>query len=231
MREHILQTTGLDNSSGRTLEVGCGTGAILQSLQGSSSSSLYGLDHTFKYLQETQTNTAGARLTCGDAYHLPFVSGSMDGALCHFLLLWLADPAQALGEMRRVVKSGGWIISLAEPDHSGRIDHPAALQKLGEYQTSALRQQGANPSIGRSLRGLFAQAGLQDIQAGLISGHWDNAFDVSSWQQEWETLHADLEDSLPQDELQDLKAIDRAAWQSGERILYVPTFYAWGQVP
>jgi ubiquinone/menaquinone biosynthesis C-methylase UbiE len=231
MREHILHATGLDSSSGRILEVGCGTGAILQSLAGSSSSTLYGLDHKFEYLQETQTTTAGARLTCGDAYHLPFASDSMDAALSHFLFLWLAEPMQVLREMLRVVKSGGWVIAFAEPDYSGRIDHPAALQTLGEYQSKALRQQGANPSIGRSLRGLFAQAGLQNIQAGLISGHWGTAFDAVGWQQEWETLQSDLENTIPQAELEHLKAVDLAAWQNGERILYVPTFYAWGQAP
>ena len=231
MREHILHATRLENSSGSILEVGCGTGAILQSLVGASSSALYGLDHKFEYLQETQTNIAGARLTCGDAYHLPFASDSMDGALSHFLFLWLADPLQVLLEMRRVVKSGSWLIAFAEPDHSRRIDHPKVLQSLGEYQTKALRQQGANPSIGRALRGLFAQAGLQNIQAGLISGHWGSSFDSDEWQQEWETLQSDLKNAIPHAELEHLKEVDYAAWQSGERVLFIPTFYAWGQVP
>ncbi len=172
MRAHILHATGLDSTSGRILEVGSGTGAILHSLAGSSPATLHGLDHDFAYLQEAHKNTAGAQLTCGDALRLPYASDSLDGACCHFLLLWLADPSAALTEMRRVVKSGGWVIAFAEPDHTGRIDHPAALQFLGAHQTDALHRQGTNPSIGRTLRGLFTQAGLQNVQAGLISGHW-----------------------------------------------------------
>ena len=245
MRAHILHATGLDSTPGRILEVGCGTGAILHSLANSSPAALYGLDHQFRHLQEAQTsfslrqaqrtdsktNTAGALLTCGDACHLPFAAGSLDGAVCHFLLLWLADPAQALDEMRRVIKSGGWVIAFAEPDHAGRIDYPAALGPLGACQTTALRQQGAAPAVGRSLRALFAQAGLQNIQAGLISGHWNAAFNPADWQQEWEILEADLGHIIPDAELSKLKEIDHAAWQSGERILFIPTFYAWGQVP
>jgi ubiquinone/menaquinone biosynthesis C-methylase UbiE len=231
MRTHILRATGLDSTAGRILEVGCGTGAVLHSLAESTPATLYGLDHNFSYLQEAQSNTAGTRLTCGDALRLPYAANSLDASVCHFLLLWLADPAQALQEMTRVVKTGGWVIAFAEPDHTGRIDHPAALQSLGARQTTALRQQGANPAIGRVLRGLFAQAGLQNIQAGLISGHWTAEFTPQDWQQEWDIIQADLENTLPNAELQHLKEIDRAAWQSGERILYIPTFYAWGQVP
>ena len=231
MRAHILHATGLDITSGRILEVGSGTGAILQSLAESSAATLYGLDHKFEYLQESHKNTAGARRACGDACHLPYLTNSLDGAYCHFLLLWLADPAQALQEMRRVVRRGGWVIAFAEPDHTARIDHPAALQTLGTRQTTALRQQGADPAIGRALRGLFAQAGLQNVQAGLISGHWNDAFNPADWQQEWNILQADLENTIPSAELEHLKEIDRVAWQSGERILYIPTFYAWGQVP
>ena len=231
MRAHILHATGLDSTTGRILEVGCGTGAILQSLAESSPAALVGLDHKFEYLLEAQTNTAGARLTCGDAVHLPYATDSLDGSFCHFLLLWQSDPAQALDEMRRVVKSGGWVIAFAEPDHTGRIDYPAALQNLGTRQTTALRQQGADPAIGRALRGLFARAGLQNIQSGLISGHWSAAFNPEDWQQEWKIIQADLEYTISHAELEHLKEIDHAAWQTGERILFIPTFYAWGQVP
>jgi len=231
MRSHILHATGLDSTSGQIVEVGSGTGAILHSLAGSSPATLHGLDHNFAYLQEAHNNTAGAQLTCGDALRLPYAANSLDGACCHFLLLWLADPSAALTEMRRVVKSGGWVIAFAEPDHAGRIDYPAALGPLGARQTTALRQQGAAPAVGRSLRALFAQAGLQNIQAGLISGHWNAAFNPEDWQQEWEILEADLGHIIPDAELSKLKEIDHAAWQSGERILFIPTFYAWGQVP
>ncbi len=56
-------------------------------------------------------------------------------------------------------------------------------------------------------------------------------FNHEDWQQEWEITQADLKDMIPQAELEKLKEIDFSAWQTGERILYIPTFYAWGQVP
>lgn len=231
MRDHILRATALDRMPGRVLEVGCGTGAILQSLAKTSTASTHGLDHNFTYLKQAQKNTAGTMLTCGDAYHLPFAANSLEGVLCHFLLLWLSNPDNALLEMRRVVKSGGWIIAFAEPDYTGRIDHPGEFQQLAAYQTTALRQQGANVAIGRSLRGLFHQTGLQNIQAGIISGHWQTEFDAADWQQEWKVLQTDLQDEVTDQELHKLQENDRKAWEKGQRILFIPTFYAWGQVP
>lgn len=231
MRAHILQATGLQNGNARLLEVGCGTGAILQSLQQvTTPGKLWGVDMDFTALLEAQTHAPTALLAAAEASHLPFASRSLHGVVCHFLLVWLEDPARALREMCRVVKSGGWVIAFAEPDYAARIDYPDSLQRLAAMQTAALQCQGAHCATGRSLRGLFHQIGLNNVQSGLISGHWQTAFDAEDWAQEWEVLKVDLKDQLSEEELEDLRQIDLSVWQSGERILYIPTFYAWGQV-
>ena len=232
MRAHILGQTGLDAArDARLLEVGCGTGAILQNLQTTSAGEVHGLDVSFPALCQAQSHTPQAFLTCADAHHLPYADRSLDGVICHFLILWLSRPLQALLEMRRVLKSGGWLIALAEPDYIARIDHPADLQSLGAMQNAALTRQGANIAAGRSLRGLFHQAGLNNVQAGLISGHWQSTLDQTGWEQEWQVIQADLLGHLPAAELETLRQKDHEAWLTGERILYIPTFYAWGQAP
>ena len=80
---------------------------------------------------------------------------SFDICLCHFLLLWIANPLAALKEMRRIVKPGGWVLALAEPDYGSRIDFPPELEALGQAQSKALQSQCADVSVGRKLRGLF----------------------------------------------------------------------------
>lgn len=230
MRAHILQAVGLDSMPARMLEVGCGTGAVLHSLAQQTPSTIYGLDIRLDHLLQAKENAAESYLTCGDAFHLPFQTGSLNAACCHFLLLWLQDPLAGLREMRRVVKPGGWVIAFAEPDYEGRIDHPQPLQQLAVHQARALRSQGAQLSTGRKLRGLFHQAGLTHIQSGLISGHWQSAINQTDWQQEWNVIEADLADILPVKERQNFRQLDYQAWTNGERILFIPTFYAWGQV-
>ena len=47
---------------------------------------------------------------------------------------------------------------------------------------------------------------------------------------EYEMIQADLNETASPVEMAKLFNLDAAAWQKGERILYVPTFYGWGRV-
>jgi hypothetical protein len=117
---------------------------------------------------------------------------------------------------------------MAEPDYGGRIDHPAALAEFGALQAAALRRQGADPQTGRRLLEYFHQAGLQQPRAAVIGGQWGQPPSAASFETEWQMLAADLAGAISPAQLQAYKEQDAQAWQSGERILYIPTFYAWG---
>jgi hypothetical protein len=47
---------------------------------------------------------------------------------------------------------------------------------------------------------------------------------------EWSVLEADLAGLVPADELRRMKMMDEQAWERGERVLHVPTYFAWGIV-
>jgi SAM-dependent methyltransferase len=167
-----------------------------------------------------------------DANTLPFPAASFDIVFCHFLLLWVANPARALAEMARVARPGGWVIALAEPDYGGRIDYPETLAQLGRMQEQALREQGAEPRRGRQLGALFQKTGLQDVVMGVLSGQWRiGAAQDDDWRQEWLVLEADLSGRLSRSEIERLQQIEADARRSGERVLFVPTFYAFGKKP
>ena len=121
-------------------------------------------------------------------------------------------------------------MALAEPDYGGRIDHPPILAQLGIWQEAALRGQDADPLIGRKLASLFTSAGIQEIGFGVLGGEWNLPFAEVERQTEWKVLLSDLGE-LDKAELRELRRLDEIAWERGERVLYVPTFYAWGQVP
>jgi SAM-dependent methyltransferase len=215
----------------RVLEVGCGTGVILSSLaQLGGKAQRFGLDIDPVYLSFAAGYTPSATLTQGDAHHLPFARDSFDIVICHFLLLWVDDPQQAVNEMRRVAHRSGWILAFAEPDYGGRVDYPEALVELGERQEAALRRQGADTRLGRKLSTLFNSAGLKKVETGVLSGRWHGAPSPQEWEEEWAVLEADLASEIAPEELSRLKLLDAAAWQKGERTLFVPTFYAIGQV-
>lgn len=215
----------------RVLEVGCGTGAVLSHTEAVVPLGLNGVDLNLPGLRLAQQLFPLASLTAGNALSLPYAAASFDIAFCHFLLLWIHDPLAALAEMKRVTRPGGYVLALAEPDYGGRIDHPASLETIGKLQAQALADQGADPLMGRKLGGLLNDAGLSNVQVGLIGGFWNHAPAPEDLALEWEVLGDDLADRLPASTLQTLQQADLTAWQEGRRILYVPTFYGWGQVP
>jgi ubiquinone/menaquinone biosynthesis C-methylase UbiE len=155
LRTYLFKQAALTEKS-RLLEVGCGTGAILSELP--AAASLHGLDIDPGALAQCRLHAPDALLVQGDAIRLPCSSQTFDIVYCHFLLLWVSDPLQALREMKRATKAGGHILAFAEPDYTARIDEPRQLARLGEWQTESLRRQGADPSLGARLAGLFFEA-------------------------------------------------------------------------
>ncbi|HEX7975825.1 MAG TPA: methyltransferase domain-containing protein [Anaerolineales bacterium] len=229
LRDYLYEKAGLSNSR-RVLEVGCGTGALTAELDPLGVGRVFGVDLLAAALDLAQQTSPQAAFVQADGLALPYPPGSFDLAYCHFLLLWVRDPQQALNEMARVVRPGGAVLALAEPDYGGRIHYPEALDQLGDWQQMAMRQQGADPRLGRKLAGLFSQAGLRDVETGVLGGQWRGAASRQDWEAEWSVLRADLQPHVPPAQLDRLQGLDELAWKNGERVLFVPTFYAWGKV-
>ncbi len=218
------------------MEVGCGTGAVLGALpkaaQGGSDRSprIHGLDLDPAALRECREHAPAAFLTCGDVLSLPYPAGLFDITYCHFLLLWVAQPLQAIQEMKRVTAHAGYVLALAEPDYAGRMDEPAELAWLGQRQNQALQEQGAALSRGTQLADLFYQAGIKLIETGVIRQPAEGTLTPEEWESEWKTLEDDLHGAFAPAEMERMRELNRAAVRRGERILHVPTYFAWGQV-
>jgi SAM-dependent methyltransferase len=215
----------------RVLEVGCGPGVILEDFSRPGYPAAYGIDLDRAALDLAAEVVPRAALVEGDGLALPFASGTFDHCLCHFLLLWVVDPLTLLLEMKRVLQPGGFVLVLAEPDYGGRVDYPAELAQLGAWQRAALREQGAQPDMGRQVRALLHQAGLTGVQASVTGGEWSAPPSREEWEAEWAVLKADVGDLVSSSALAEYQKKDAAAWDRGERILFVPTFYAWGRAP
>jgi SAM-dependent methyltransferase len=236
LRVYLFELAGLTRAQ-RVLEVGCGTGAILSDL--ATPAAIHGLDLESVRLIEARRHAPTAVLTCGNALGLPYPSRIFDITFCHFLLLWVRDPLLALLEMKRVTRSGGAVLALAEPDYDSRVDKPEALAPLGRWQTESLRRQGADPGLGGRLADLFQQAGIQPIETGTLRGSPDSSTGRGGGERppspeernlEWAVLEADLNGSVPAQEVLRMKVLDEQAWERGERVLHVTTVFAWGKV-
>ncbi|HSL29884.1 MAG TPA: class I SAM-dependent methyltransferase [Anaerolineales bacterium] len=225
LRAYLFDKAGLSGSR-RVLEVGCGTGAILSELP--KSVPVHGLDIDPAALAQCRLHAPASALVRGDALQLPYSNQSFDIVYCHFLLLWVSDPQQAVLEMKRVSRTGGYVMAFAEPDYDARLDEPSELIPLGRWQAESLRRQGADPGLGARLAALFFSAGIELLETGPIQRTSAVRAPVD-FDLEWAVIESDLSGVIAHDEIQKMKRLDEQARALGERVLHVPTYFAWGR--
>jgi SAM-dependent methyltransferase len=235
LRGYLLQQAGIRRAR-RVLEVGCGTGAILQELAPGGDPgygdqpAVHGLDISSQALTHCRAHAPHAQLTRADAHGLPYSSRAFEITFCHFLLLWVKDAPGVLREMSRVTRRGGYVIACAEPAYDARTDLPAGLARLGELQQRSLIMQGADPTIGGRLALVFRRAGLRIVESASLSQWQPAAVDDETFASEWEVLREDLKGSASDVELDGWMEVDNRARRLGRRLLHVPTFFALAQV-
>jgi SAM-dependent methyltransferase len=107
----------------RWLDVGCGTGALSQTiLQSASPASVHGIDASRRYVDFARQHTADARASFehGDAQALPVDGDDFDAVVSGLMLNFVAQPAQAVAEMARAARPGG-VVAAYVWDYAGRM--------------------------------------------------------------------------------------------------------------
>ncbi len=102
---------------GSALDVCTGTGDLVRTLLPlvGSGGRLEGLDFSENMLAVARQRFEGVpnvQFTQGDALALPYADNTFDGAIISFGLRNVTDIPQALREMQRVIKPGGWMVNL-----------------------------------------------------------------------------------------------------------------------
>lgn len=229
IRDYLLEIAAAKPDS-RILEVGCGTGAILEDIQRKGKQFCFGVDLDFSSLLFAKNYQTGNLLAVADGQALPFPNQYFDITLCHYFFLWVQDKHRAIREMIRVTRKGGAIIAFAEPDHRSRIDYPSNLEEIGRLQNLSLINQGADISAGRKLIQLFKSNGLVHTTYGIYGNEVKEDNFKESYQFEWNYLQDDLSLWLDAEQVSKLLENDRLAWKTHQRVLYIPTFWAIGWV-
>jgi SAM-dependent methyltransferase len=154
----------------RVLEAGCGIGAQTVILARNSPEALItSLDISEDSLKLAKENIRQEGITNvtfrqGDIFRLPFEPGSFDHIFVCFVLEHLAEPEQALRQLRPLLKEGG-TLTVIEGDHGSTFFHPEsedahrAVRCLVELQ----KKMGGNALIGRELYPLVTGAGYRDV--------------------------------------------------------------------
>ena len=101
-----------------------------------------------------------------DVHRLSFADDTFDVVHAHQVLQHVADPVQALREMRRVTVPGG-AVAARDADYAGFVWFPL-LPELDEWlrlYRAAARANGGEPDAGRRLLSWARAAGFTDITA------------------------------------------------------------------
>ncbi|NNJ25371.1 class I SAM-dependent methyltransferase [Alienimonas chondri] len=94
---------------GRTLDVGCGTGVMLQDLAEHGANAV-GLDRSAEMLAAARNRLRRTPLVRSDAAALPFPDETFDAAVTNSALHYADDPAACVRELARVVRPGGVVV-------------------------------------------------------------------------------------------------------------------------
>ena len=138
----IVEVVG-DRPLGRVLDVGTGTGRMLQ-LFAARADRAVGLDTSHSMLSVARANLErlglqGWELRQGDVHSPPLERSSFDLVVIHQVLHYLEDPARALAEAAQLVAPGGRMLVVDFAPHRHDFLRAAAHRRLG-FTHDQLRQ-------------------------------------------------------------------------------------------
>ena len=158
----------------RWLDVGCGTGALSQTiLEMATPSLVQGIDPSEAYINYARRNIVDgcARFDVGDAQALPYQTAFFDAVVSGLALNFISEPALAVSEMVRVTRAGG-VVAVYVWDYAGGMqlmryfwDAAASLDPAAKELDEGRRFPICQPT---SLTELFQDAGLRSVEARAI---------------------------------------------------------------
>ena len=160
--------------SAHWLDVGCGTGALSQTLLTYAAPAVvHGIDPSEGYLAVArhQVRDARARFEQGDVQQLPLEPATYDAVVAGLVLNFIPDVSVGLAEMVRVTKPGGTVAAYVW-DYAGKME----LMRYFWDAAVTLKPEDRECDEGRRfplcqpepLRHVFTAAGLQDVEVRSI---------------------------------------------------------------
>ena len=126
----LLDMAGLSPTD-RLLDVGCGTGILARAAaERVPEGTVTGLDQNDGMLSVARRSDAAVTWRHGSAEALPFPDESFDHVFSQFALMFFADKAAGLREMRRVLRPGGSATIATWADVAKSPGYAAMIQLL-----------------------------------------------------------------------------------------------------
>jgi arsenite methyltransferase len=130
----------------RVLDIGCGTGAVVDHLRQRHRLAALGIDRSAALLKEGSRTYRRSPLMRGQAEKLPSVDGCFAAALCECVLSVCVSPRKVLQEVRRVLQKGGYLVLTDVYARS-----PGSLWAGPNTVTSCLQGAVGRPTVERRI--------------------------------------------------------------------------------
>ncbi len=162
-----------------TLEVGCGTGAMIRALVNKPNfrGRIVGVDQSPAFIDAATgfADRAGiadrVEFRVGDAHDLACESGEFGLVIAHTVISHVVDPESAINECARVLRPGG-LLAVFDGDYSSLTYGFPEDPELGRRMDRALAETTFhNPLVMRDLIGLLPACGfeIEDTLADIVS--------------------------------------------------------------
>lgn len=154
--------------AGRTLEIGCGTGAMARALihKENFSGKVVGVDQSAAFIEAAERFAMAegvgesVEFHVGDAHDLDFEDESFDVVIAHTLVSHITDPQRVLREVVRVMRRGG-SLAIFDGDYAS-LTYAFPEREFGRQMDHALALATFNnPLIMRDLVRLLPEIGLE----------------------------------------------------------------------
>lgn len=157
----------------RWLDVGCGTGALLQTIIDTAEpSSIAGIDPSDRFIARARRMTGGrADLHVGSGDSLPYDDNTFDVVVSGIALNFMPDPVAALEEWQRVATTGATISAYV-------WDYAHGMEFLRSFWDAAVGLDPGAADLDEGIRfplcrpealsAAFGEAGLNDVRIGSI---------------------------------------------------------------
>jgi SAM-dependent methyltransferase len=170
--KEFLQSLGAKPNV-RWLDVGCGTGALSQTILEYQPHAITAIDASEAFIRHAKEQIADSRVTfiVGDARELPFDNQTFDIVVSGLMLNFVPEVEKAAREMARVAKSGGTVAAYVW-DYAGQME----MMRYFWDAVNALNPNVLIPDEGQRyplckpepLTLLFQDIGLRDVEVGAI---------------------------------------------------------------
>lgn len=166
--EPLLRTAGIGRGT-RVLDVGCGSGELLEHLQ-EQGAVPSGIDPAPRMAELGRARAVGADVRLGDFEQLPFDDGVFDAVLAVNAFQFAEDQDAALAEVGRVLAPGG-VVGLAGWAERARNDLDAINAALAAADDDEPPEDGPLRVEG-GLTGVLGGAGWDVLDAGVVPVAW-----------------------------------------------------------